>query len=83
MKTTAIAARRPLRIERSPDDDYSGDLLTENELLKRLRTISKKKLYELRQEKLIPVVRLGHRYLRYNEAAVRRAINKLTVREEE
>ena len=60
-----------------------GELLTEKELLKRLRTISKKKLWELRQEKLIPVVRLGHRTLRYNEAAVRRAIDKLTIQEEE
>ena len=60
---------------------HSGDLLTERELLKRLRTISKKKLYELRQQKLIPVVHLGHRTLRYDEAAVRRAIKRLTIRE--
>jgi transposase len=60
-----------------------GELLNERELLKRLRTISRKKLYELRQEKLIPVIRLGHRTLRYNEAAVRKAIARLTTKEVE
>jgi hypothetical protein len=61
----------------------SGDLLTEDELVKRLRTVSHKKLYELRVKRLIPVVRLGHRTLRYNEEAVRRALRKLTIREVE
>jgi hypothetical protein len=61
----------------------SDDLLTERELLKRLRTVSRKKLYELRSKRLIPVVRLGHRTLRYNEEAVRRAIRRLTTREVE
>jgi hypothetical protein len=60
-----------------------GDLLTEKELLKRLRTVSRKKLYELRSKRLIPVINLGHRTLRYNEAAVRRAIAKLTRKEVE
>jgi hypothetical protein len=41
----------------------SGELLTEKELLKRLRTISRKKLWELRQQKLIPVVHLGTPHL--------------------
>ena len=59
----------------------SGDLLTETELLERLRTVCEKKLYELRSKRLIPVIRLGHRTLRYNEEAVRRALRKLTVRE--
>ena len=61
----------------------SGDLLTEKQLLKRLGTISAKKLSELRSKRLIPTIRLGHRTLRYNEEAVRRAIRKLTVKEVE
>jgi len=61
----------------------SGDLLTEPELLERLRTVSPKKFYELRSKRLIPVIRLGHRTLRYNEEAVRRALRKLTIREVE
>jgi hypothetical protein len=61
----------------------SGDLLTERELLKRLRTVSRKKLWELRSKRLIPVVKLGHRTLRYNEEAVRRALRKLTILEVE
>jgi predicted DNA-binding transcriptional regulator AlpA len=60
-----------------------GNLLTEKQLLKRLGTISAKKLYELRNQRLIPVVKLGHRTLRYNEAAVRKAINRLTLKEVE
>jgi hypothetical protein len=66
-----------------PTSPVMGDLLTERELLKRLRTISRKKLYELRQEKLIPVVKLGHRTLRYNETAVRKAIARLSTKEVE
>jgi hypothetical protein len=61
----------------------SGELLTERELLKRLRTISAKKLWELRSKRLIPIIRLGHRTLRYDEAAVRRALKKLTIKEVE
>jgi hypothetical protein len=68
---------------RSPAASPSGELLAEKQLLKRLGTISPKKLWELRQKKLIPVIVLGHRTLRYNEAAVRRAIQKLTIKEVE
>jgi hypothetical protein len=59
-----------------------GDLLKEEQLLKRLGGVmTPKKFGELRRKRLIPVIKLGHRTLVYDEAAVRRAIGRLTVRE--
>ena len=69
---------------KTDNTDLSEDLLTEKELLKRLRTISRKKFRELRSQKPIPVIRLGHRTYRYIEADVRRAIDQhFTIQEVE
>ena len=63
----------------NPDDLISGEVL-----LKRLGpSITAKKFGELRRKRLIPYVRLGHRTYVYEEAAVRRALKKLTVKEVE
>jgi hypothetical protein len=43
--------------------------------------VTPKKFAELRQKKLIPYVRLGHRSYLYDPQAVLRAIRKLTVKE--
>ena len=52
---------------------------TEEELAKELR-VSQRHLINLRNRRLIPFVRLG-RLIRYNRAAVEKAIQKLTVQE--
>jgi hypothetical protein len=59
---------RPL-VEKSPDD-----IITRRELVRRLRTLTAKKLAELEARGLIPVIRLGHRTLRYRESSVRAAL---------
>ena len=52
---------------------------TEEELARELR-VSQRHLINLRNRRLIPFVRLG-RLIRYNRAAVEKAIQKLTVKE--
>jgi hypothetical protein len=54
-------------------------LRTEKEMAERC-SCSQRHLINLRNRRLIPFIKLGH-LVRYNEDAVMRALDKLTVRE--
>jgi predicted DNA-binding transcriptional regulator AlpA len=56
------------------------DIITEKELAKELN-LSLRHLINLRNERLLPYIKLGRRLIRYDRHAVAAAIQKLTVRE--
>jgi DNA-binding XRE family transcriptional regulator len=56
------------------------DIITEKELAKELN-LSLRHLINLRNERLLPYIKLGRRLIRYDRHAVASAIQKLTVRE--
>jgi len=61
----------------------ADQLLTQEEVLKRIfgNRLHPKKFEAMRRQRLIPFVKLGHRTFLYDEAAVRRALNRLEVSE--
>ena len=56
-------------------------LLTKEELRQRLNVPHVRIVENMTRAKKIPVVKLGHRTLRYNWTKVQAALEKLTVRE--
>jgi hypothetical protein len=56
------------------------DFVTEKELAAELR-ISLRHLITLRNQRVIPHIKMGSRIIRYSRAAVARALEKMTVKE--
>ena len=61
--------------------DPTHELLTKEQLRKRLNLPSTRGVDELVRRRVIPVLRLGHRTIRFVWPDVRSAIDRLTIRE--
>ena len=61
--------------------DLPKDLLTKEELRHRLNLPSTRMVDELVLRRKIPVIKLGHRTIRFDYARVRAALDKLEIRE--
>ena len=82
-----MATQEPTSANKKPlsEDELRAQvekkLLTEEELRVALNLPNVHAVRELRHKRKIPFVRLGYRTIRYNEAKVLAALEKLTVQE--
>jgi hypothetical protein len=72
------AQRATAALSQNPDE---GCLLTKNQLARRLGLPSARGVEELVRRKSIPVIRLGHRTVRFDWEKIQTAISRLTVHE--
>jgi len=76
-----VVSDRPANRRSTKVEENNDILLTKEELRQRLNLPSTRGVDELTRRRKIPVIRLGHRTVRFSWPAVEAALKKLTTKE--